>query len=96
MILGPDVVVLALSMDLPFTQARWCGSVGCTAVKTLSDHRDASFGEAYGLLIKELRLLARALLVVDKDGKVQYTELVRDTSEEPDYDEALVAVKRLI
>ncbi len=94
--LGPDVAILALSMDLPFAQARWCGAAGVTAVQTLSDHRDASFGEAYGLLIKELRLLARAVLVVDKGGKVQYIEVVKEVSEEPDYDQALDAVKKLI
>ena len=94
--LGPDVAILTLSTDLPFAQARWCGAAGVSAVQTLSDHRDASFGEAYGLLVKELRLLARAVLVMDKDGKVQYIELVKEISEEPDYDRALDAVKKLI
>ena len=68
--LGPDVQVLVISMDLPFAQSRWCGAAGADRVKTLSDHRDASFGTAYGLLIKELRLLARAVLVVDKRGVI--------------------------
>jgi thiol peroxidase len=62
---------------------------------TLSDHRDAAFGEAYGVLIKELRLLARAIFVVDKDGTVQYIQLVKEVTEEPDYDDVLGAVKKL-
>jgi thiol peroxidase len=93
--LGQDVVILTVSMDLPFAQKRWCGQAGADAVKTLSDHRDASFGMAYGLLIKELRLLARAVLVVDRDGKIQYVQLVKEITEEPDYDAALEAAKKV-
>ena len=59
--LGPDVEILTISMDLPFAQKRWCGAAGVDRVKTYSDHRDAAFGTAYGVLIKELRLLARAV-----------------------------------
>ncbi|MFH1739326.1 MAG: thiol peroxidase [bacterium] len=94
--LGSDVVVLTISMDLPFAQARWCGAAGATSVQTLSDHRDASFGKAFGLLIKELRLLARAVYVVDQDGTVQYAEIVRELTTEPDYGSALSAVKKLL
>ena len=94
--LGPDVVILTVSMDLPFAQARWCGAAGVEAVQTLSDHRDASFGSAYGLLLKDLRLLARAVIVVDREGKVQYQEVVKEIAEEPDYDAALAAAKKLV
>ena len=89
--LGPDVAILTISMDLPFAQKRWCGAAGVDRVTTLSDHREASFGLAYGVLIKELRLLARAVWVVDKEGIIRYHQLVRDTAEEPDYDAALAA-----
>lgn len=94
--LGDDVVILAVSMDLPFAQARWCGAAGVEAVKTLSDHKDASFGENWGALIKELRLLTRAVFVVGKDGKVAYVEYLKEITEEPDYDAALAAVKELV
>ncbi len=91
--LGEDVVVLTVSMDLPFAQKRWCGAAGVTQVVTLSDHRDAAFGLAYGLLIKELRLLARAVLVVDRKGIIRHYELVKEVTHEPDYDAALAAAK---
>ena len=91
--LGKDVVVLTVSMDLPFAQARWCGAAGVTNVTTLSDHKDASFGAAYGVLIKELRLLARAVFVVDPKGELRYVELVKEITHEPDYDAALKAAK---
>jgi thiol peroxidase len=94
--LGPDVKILTISMDLPFAQARWCGAADVTRVQTLSDHKDASFGTAYGLLIKELRLLARAVIVVDGEGKIQHFQLVKEISEEPDYEAALETVKRLV
>ncbi len=91
--LGSDVVILTVSMDLPFAQKRWCGAAGIDKVVTLSDHRDASFGEDYGVLIKELRLLARAVFVVDKGGVIQYIQLVKEITQEPDYDAVLDAVK---
>src|SRR3989338_3105766 len=69
--LGPDVQVLTISMDLPFAQKRWCAASNATNVKTLSDHREASFGKNYGVLIKEFGLLARSIFVLDKEGKVQ-------------------------
>ena len=93
--LGGDVVVLVISTDLPFAQKRWCAAAGISAVQTLSDHRDVSFGTAYGVLIKELRLLARAVFVIDKDGTVQYVETVKEIAEEPDYDAALAAAGKL-
>ena len=94
--LGDHVAILTTSMDLPFAQARWCGAAGVEKVTTLSDHRDAAFGEAFGLLIKELRLLARAVLVVDQEGTIQYIQLVNEVTEEPDYGAALEAVKKLV
>ena len=94
--LGDNVVVLTMSMDLPFAQARWCGAAGVDQVTTLSDHRDADFGKAFGALIKELRLLARAVFVVDSDGTIQYIQLVKEVTEEPDYNAVLEAVKKLV
>jgi thioredoxin-dependent peroxiredoxin len=88
-----NVKVLTVSMDLPFAQKRWCGANGIENVQTLSDHRDASFGEAYGLLIQELRLLARAVLVVDSNDKVVYVEYVSEATDHPNYDAALTAAK---
>jgi len=89
-----DVAILTISMDLPFAQARWCGAAGVDKVVTLSDHRDAAFGEAYGVLIKELRLLARAIFVVDREGVIRYIQLVKEMTEEPDYESVLAAVKK--
>ena len=93
--LGEDVVIIAVSMDLPFAQARWCGATGSDQIKTLSDYQTGAFGEAYGILIKELRLLSRAIFVVDQDGVLQYKQIVSEITNEPDYDEALEAVKKL-
>lgn len=93
--LGPDVVVLTISMDLPFAQKRWCGAAGIKNVQTLSDHRKAAFGAEYGVLIKELRLLARAVFVVDKDGVVRYIEIVDELTNEPNYEAALKAAKEV-
>jgi len=83
-----DVLVLTISKDLPFAQKRWCGAAGATAVKTLSDYR-SNFGETYGVLIKGLNLLARAIFVVGADGKVVYTQLVKEVASEPNYEEVL-------
>ncbi|MFO7599901.1 MAG: thiol peroxidase [Candidatus Desulfacyla sp.] len=94
--LGDDVAILTISMDLPFAQARWCGAAGVDKVLTLSDHRDAAFGEAYGVLIKELRLLARAVFVADREGVIQYIQLVKEMTEEPDYESVLAAAKKLM
>ena len=93
--LSSDVVLLTISMDLPFAQKRWCGAAGVTRVQTLSDHRDASFGTSYGVLIKELRLLARAVFLVDRNGIVQYVQLVQEITQEPDYEPILTAVRKL-
>jgi thiol peroxidase len=94
--LGPDVAILTISMDLPFAQKRWCGAAGVTKVRTFSDHRDAAFGLAYGVLIKELRLLARAVFVVDAAGTIRYVQLVKELTTEPDYDAVLQAVRKLV
>ena len=93
--LGDDVVIVTVSADLPFAQARWCGAAGVENVITLSDHRDTSFGRAYGVLLKEPRLLARAVFVVDKDGVVRYEQIVPELTEGPDFDAVLSAVKSL-
>ena len=94
--LPEDVVVYTISMDLPFAQKRWCGNAGIDRVKTLSDYQDRSFGLACGLLIDELKLLARAVFVVDAGGKVAYRQIVSEVTEEPDYQAALQAVKKLV
>ncbi|MFJ7665635.1 thiol peroxidase [Lysinibacillus sp. NPDC097195] len=93
--LGDNVVIYTVSVDLPFAQKRWCGAAGIDAVQTVSDHRDLSFGEAYGVYIKELRLLARAVFVVDATGKVTYVEYVPEATDHPDYEAAIAAVKAL-
>ena len=93
--LGDDVVILTISMDLPFAQSRWCGAAGVKNVQTLSDHRDASFGNAFGVLIKELRLLARAVFVVDKEGIVRYVQIVNELTNEPDYEAVLKVVREV-
>ncbi len=91
--LADDVAVLNVSMDLPFANARFCTVAGIEKAVTLSDHRDASFGNAYGVLVKELRLLARAIFVVGKDGVVKHAEIVPEMTHHPDYDKALAAAK---
>lgn len=94
--LSDDVVVIFISMDLPFAQSRYCAAEGIGRVKTFSDHRDASFGKAYGVLIKELRLLSRAIFVIDREGKVFYAQYVRELGEQPDYDSAFKAAKAIL
>ncbi len=89
------VVILNVSMDLPFAQKRWCGATGAANIQTVSDHKDASFGTAYGTLIKELRLLARAVFVVDAQNTVRYAEYVPEVTSHPNYDAALAAVRPL-
>ncbi len=93
--LGSDAVVLAISMDLPFAQDRWCIAADVKNINMFSDHRTASFGQAFGVLIKELRLLARAVFVVDRKGIVRYTQIVDELTDEPDYEAVLKAVKKL-
>lgn len=92
---GPDTVILTVSMDLPFAQKRWCGAAGIERVTTLSDHLNAEFGLAYGVLIKELRLLARTIFIVDGNGTIRYVQQVKENSEEPDYGAVLKALSSL-
>lgn len=94
--LGDDVVILTVSMDLPFAQKRWCGAAGVENVVTLSDHRDTVFGTAFGVLIKELRLLGRSIFILDRNGIIRYIQNVKELSEEPNYDAVLEAVQKLV
>ena len=94
--MGDNVVIVTISVDLPFAQARWCGAAGVEQVKTVSDYNGVDFGTKYGLLIKELHLLTRAVLVVDQQVVIRYYQLVTEVTDEPDYDAALEAVKELL
>ena len=89
-------MILTVSMDLPFAQKRWCAAVGVDRVVMLSDHRDASFGAAYGTLIKELRLESRAIFVVDRNGAIKHVEYVKEITNHPNYDAALLAAKNAV
>ncbi|MEM7031913.1 MAG: thiol peroxidase, partial [Chloroflexota bacterium] len=91
--LGDGVVGYTVSADLPFAQARWCGNAGVENVQTLSDHRDMSFGDAYGTHVKELRLEQRAVMVVGADDTIKYIEYVPEIAQHPEYDAALAALK---
>ncbi len=94
--LPDNVVLLTISQDLPFAQKRWCGSAGIDRVITLSDYRDRSFGLAYGVLIKELVLLARCIFVLDANGVIRYIQQVPEVTAEPDYAAVISAVKALL
>ncbi len=91
-----NTVVLTISVDLPFAQRRWCAAEGIDEVKTLSDHKEVAFGQAYGVLIEELRLLARSVFVVNEEDEVIYAQYVNEVSEHPDYDAALKAIKKSV
>lgn len=84
-----NVQILTISMDLPFAQKRWCAANGIDRVDTLSDHREADFGQKYGVLIEELRLLSRAVFVVDENDKITYVEYLSEVSNHPDYEAVL-------
>ena len=88
-----NVEMVVVSMDLPFAQKRWCGAFGVDRVKMLSDHRSGSFGEAYGTLIKDLRIESRAIFVLDKSNIIRYVEYVKEVADHPNYDAALAAAK---
>jgi len=90
------VVAYTISVDLPFAQKRWCGNAGIERMQTLSDYQERSFGLNYGLLIKEMKLLARAVLVVDGENRIAYREIVPEVTDEPDYQAALEAVRKLV
>ena len=94
--LSDDIVILAISNDLPFALNRFCDAEGIDKVVTLSDHKDVDFGTKYGFLIEEMRLLARGLVVVDQNGQVKYVEYVPEIAQEPDYESALNAAKDLV
>jgi thiol peroxidase len=94
--LGNKIEILTISADLPFAQKRYCGAAGIDKVKTLSDHRDASFGNAYGVLIKELRLLMRSIFVVDDKDAVRHAEYVKELTSHPNYEAALAAAKQCL
>lgn len=91
----PNVRIYTISMDLPFAQSRWCAAAGVNNVTMLSDHRDGSFGAAYGTLIKELRLNARALFVVDVGGIIRHLQYVKEVADHPDYEAALEATREI-
>ena len=91
----PGVDIYTVSMDLPFAQKRWCGAYGIDKVKMLSDHRNGSFGEHYGTLIKELRIESRAIFVVDKENTVKHVEYVKEVADHPNYEAALAAARSL-
>ncbi len=91
--LGDQINALTVSMDLPFAMNRFCGAEGITNIRTASDYQDRSFGEGWGTLIEELKILCRAVFVLNADGKVVYTEYVGEVTNEPDYDAALEALR---
>jgi len=94
--LGDNVAILTVSVDLPMAQARWCGAAGVDKVVMLSDYKDNNFGEAYGTLIKELRLDFRAIFVIDANDTIQYVEYLKEMTEHPDYEKAIEAAKALV
>jgi thiol peroxidase len=89
----PDVKIYTISMDLPFAQKRWCGAYGVDHVKMVSDHRDGSFGQAYGTLIKDLRIMSRAIFVIDKNNVIRHVEYVKEVADHPNYEAALSAAR---
>ncbi len=94
--LGEAARFFTISTDLPCSQAIWCGNAGVQNVKTYADHLDTSFGLAYGTLVKEIRVLSRAIFVVDRNGIVQHVEYVPEIGQHPDYDKAMAAINKLI
>ncbi|MFB5266381.1 thiol peroxidase [Paenibacillus enshidis] len=94
--LGDQIVVLTVSVDLPFAQARWCGAAGVDRVITLSDYKHHSFGEAYGVFIKELHLDMRSIFVIDADDNIAYVEYLTEMANHPDYEKVIEAVKKLV
>jgi thiol peroxidase len=90
------VQLVTVSMDLPFAQKRFCGAESMESMMTLSDHRDANFGEAYGLLLPALRLLTRAVIIIDAQGNIAYSEVVPEVTSEPNYDAAMRAIEAVV
>lgn len=93
--LGDDVVIVSLSVDLPFAQKRFCAAEGIDRVHVFSDYRELDFGMKYGFVIDSLRLLARGVVVVDRDDVVRYVEYVPEVTHEPDYEKALAVAREL-
>lgn len=94
--LGDNVVIITVSADLPFAQARWCGAAGVDRVVTLSDYKDNSFAKAYGVFIKELHLDMRSIFVVDRNDQITYVEVLGEMTEHPNYEAAIAAVQALV
>lgn len=94
--LSNDVVLIAISADLPFAQARWCGAAGVDRVMVVSDHKYMSFGEKYACLLVEPRILRRAVFIVDREDKIRYAAYMPELGVEPDYDEVLKAAKSIL
>ncbi|NDI36415.1 thiol peroxidase [Chengkuizengella sediminis] len=94
--LGDNVIILTISADTPMAQARWCGAAGVDKVVTLSDYKTNSFGEAFGVLIKEIRLDMRSIFVLDENNTIQYTEYLKEMTDHPNYEEAINAVRKLV
>jgi len=94
--LDKDIVIQVISTDLPYTQKRWCGAAGVDQVMVLSDHQSAEFGEKYGALVKERRILRRAVFVIGRDDKVAYVAYMPAFGVEPNYEEVLEAAKKAL
>ncbi len=94
--MGDKINALTVSLDLPFAMNRFCGAEGITALRVGSDYMDRAFGSSWGVLIDELKILARAVFVIDSQGLVRYAQVVKEVAEEPDYDAALAALDKLV
>ncbi|GIV66386.1 MAG: thiol peroxidase [Chloroflexota bacterium] len=94
--LSKDIAILVISTDLPYTQKRWCGAAGIDQVMVLSDHMDVDFGKKYGVLLKELRILRRAVFVVNRDNRIIYAAYMPTIGAEPDYDAVINAAKQAL
>ena len=94
--MNDNIAVLSISVDLPFALKRFCAAEGIDNVETLSDHKDVDFGIKYGFLIEEMRLLARGIVIIDKDNTIKYVEYVSEIGEEPNYEKALEEIRKLV
>lgn len=94
--LSDDIVIVNITVDLPFAISRFCTAAGIDRIKTYSDHKDLSFGLNYGVVIKELRLLARSIFIIGRDDRIAYIEYVKDVTNHPDYDRAVSEAKKLL
>jgi len=94
--LDKDIVILTISTDLPYAQKRWCGANGVDQIMVLSDHMNTEFGEKYGVLIKERRILRRAVFVVDRNDRIVYADYMANLGDEPNYEEVIAAAKKVL